>query len=118
MSQVSLFPYDILSVQNSLTKWTSASTERLSEYSRVVVVEGGNFKQITDDLSAHLSLSSELRAIEMVMVDSMALMASSDLEAKDVIVAFLSNFSADARGASRRLQKLTSRVGGVVDMCV
>jgi hypothetical protein len=111
---VALFPFGAIPVKHP----TSASIEHL-DYSHIVEAEGANFEHLVEGITMGLSLL-ELRSMEAVMMDSLILIASSKLEDnfKDVIVALLSNIGADFGEASQRLQKLVSRIGGAVDLCV
>lgn len=51
----------------------------------------------------------------MAIRDLTTLVKVSDLVAKDALVGGLETFVADARDASRGLQRLGSKVGGAVD---
>ena len=94
---------------------TSANVKHL-DYSLIVGAEG---TKLVEEIFMGLSLSSELRHVE-IMMDASILIASSDLEDsfKDTIVPFLSNFSTDSRAAFQGLRKLASRIRGAVDTCV
>ena len=109
-----VFPFG--AVPSFMKHSTSANVEHL-DYSLIVGAEG---TKLVEEIFMGLSLSSELRHVETVMMDASILIASSDLEDsfKDTIVPFLSNFSADSRAASQGLHKLASRIRGAVDTCV
>ncbi len=99
---------------------TSASIEHL-DYSHFVEAEGANFEHLMEGINMGLSFL-ELRSMETAMMDSLTLIsiASSEFDDnfKDATMVLLSNIGADFREVSRRLQRLVSRIGGSVDMCV
>jgi len=84
-----------------------------------VEAEGANFEHLMEGINMGLSFL-ELRRMETAMTDSLILIASSEFDDnfKDATAVLLSHIGADFREVSRRLQRLMSRIGGSVDMCV
>ena len=70
------------------------------------------------DLAGDSTLSWAVRSSEVAMRDLTMEVRLSDLASKNELVETLQSFTNEAKHTARLLQRLGSRVGGTVDMCV
>lgn len=67
------------------------------------------------ELAGDYSLSQKVRSTEVAMRDLTAQLKVSDLASKDALAKKMEDFTAEAKDATRGLQRLSSRVGGSLD---
>lgn len=88
-------------------------TAPMADYSQLVNLQS-RLENVVE-LAGDYSLSQRVRSAEVAMRDLTTQLRVSDLASKDALVAKMEAFTAEAKDATRGLQRLSSRVGGSLD---
>ena len=79
------------------------------------MVEGTRFRELAYAVTAGSDLALEMGDVELIMADIRLTIEFSHLKARKVMVRLVRECIADVKNVTRGLQRLTSKVGGVVD---
>jgi len=88
---------------------------RWADYPKMVDIQSKTFEQLMDESIGGSALSLEVKKAEMAITDLVSFVKLSKLKAKDTLASSLVEFVLDAKKTGRKLQKLSSKIGGTVD---
>ena len=107
---------------SSICRWDPQTqdqrTVQWADYPHLVETQSKMFEQLMEKSVGNSALSLEVKKSEVATRDLVTLVQISNLKAKNSLATSLVEFLDDAKKTSRRLHKLSSKVGGAVDRYV
>lgn len=96
---------------------TSEVIPRLADYLMLMNTQSKSFKKLLQESAGGSALSLEIKMAEMAALDirTRVQITGSNLSTRGGLTTYLSIFIDNARKTARRLQRLSSKIGGMVD---